>query len=121
MGEVEKALAIKMNSLRDLVRLAASLSSPPHIVIYIWKFKLDDNRVVLGVMAIHRDYYKYYGLPIFYYYIVEGEEAETIWNSNYIIISTSDEGIRFSKTPKPALSIPLIGLAEKPPMIPDLG
>ncbi len=120
MPELEKVLPVKINSLKDLIRLAATISTPPQSMMYVLKFREKDGRVVLGVLGVFRDYYKFYGIPMFYYYISEGEEAERIWESNYIIISTSDENITFSKTPKPGLSLPMIALAEKPSIIPDL-
>ena len=120
MVELEKVIPVKINSLRDLVRLAATISAPHQGMMYMLKFRERDGRVVLGVLGVFRDYYKLYGVPMFYYYICEGEEAERIWESNYIIISTSDENISFSKTPRPGLSLPMIALAEKPAIIPDL-
>lgn len=119
MVEIEKVVPIKMNSLQDLVRLAATISSPQSMM-YILKFKNSNGNVVLGVLGIFRDYYKYYGVPIFYYYVVGGDDAEKVMNSNYIVISISDEKIEFTKHPKPGSSIPMITLAEKPPFLPDL-
>ena len=116
--EIEKAIPIKMNSLNDLVRLASSISTP-QMTTYVLKFTVKD-KLYLGILGVFRDYYKYYGLPVFYYYVVEGEEKEKIMNANYIVISTDREHVEFSKNPKPGLSIPLIGLAEKPLFLPDL-
>lgn len=116
--DIEKVIPIKIGKLNDLVRLATSISTPQSM-LYILKFR-EDNRIVLGILGVFRDYYKYYGLPIFYYYVVEGKEAGRIKEANYIVFSTSDERIEFSKYPKPGLSIPMITLAEKPSFIPEL-
>lgn len=116
--DIEKVIPIKIDKLNDLVRLAASISTPQSMM-YILKFK-EGNKIILGILGVFRDYYKYYGLPIFYYYVFEGEEANKVEEANYIIISTGDERIEFSKHPKPGLSIPMITLAEKPSFIPEL-
>ena len=116
--ELEKVIPIKMASLADLVRLAMSISTP-QTTTYVIKYS-DGDKVVLGILGIFRDYYKYYGIPIFYYYTSSGEEAGKIVDANYIVVSTNGEKFEFSKNPKPGLSIPIIGLSEKPPFIPDL-
>lgn len=116
--EVERVIPIRLNSLNDLVRLAATISSP-QAMMYILKFKYKD-KLVLGVLGVFRDYYKLYGLPMFYYYILDSEEAKKVIDKNYIIISSDKEEIEFSKQPKPGLSIPMITLAEKPLFIPEL-
>jgi hypothetical protein len=116
--ELEKVIPIKLSSLNDLVRLAATISSPPQVTMYIIKF-LHREKLILGILGVFRDYYKLYGLPIFYYYIANKDETNKIINSNYIIISTDHEILDFSKKPKPGLSLPMITLAEKPPFIPD--
>ncbi|MEM0380512.1 MAG: hypothetical protein QXX35_02775 [Desulfurococcaceae archaeon] len=115
--EIERALAIKMNSLEDLVRLATSLSIS-QMTTYILKF-LYNNKLYLGLLGVFRDYYKYYGIPIFYYTVLEGDEKEKAIDAKYIIVSTDKDVVEFSKTPKPGLSIPLITLAQKPLFIPD--
>lgn len=111
---IDKAIAIKMASLSDLVRLAVILSSP-QLPMYIIKFK-HNGKLYLGILGVFRDYYKYYGLPIFYYYEVDDERFS---DANYIVVSSDAEKIEVSKTMKPGLSIPLIHLAEKPVFIPD--
>ncbi|ABN70215.1 hypothetical protein Smar_1119 [Staphylothermus marinus F1] len=116
--DLEKVIPIKLNSLNDLVRLAATISSP-QAMMYILKFKYR-NKLVLGVLGVFRDYYKLYGLPMFYYYTLEKEDAEKVIDKNYIIITSDNEKIEFSKHPKPGLSIPMITLAEKPLFIPEL-
>ncbi len=118
MDNFEKVIPIKLKSINDLVRLAATISSP-QAMIYILKF-IDNNKLIIGVLGVFRDYYKLYGLPMFYYYSIDVNEAKELLNANYIIISTNDEKIEFSKHPKPGLSIPLITLDKKPPFIPDL-
>jgi len=110
-------IMIKLSSLPDLVRLAVALSIP-QMTSYIIKYK-HEGKTYLGILGVFRDFYKLYGLPIFYYYVADGEEAAKIDSANYIIISSDGDKIEFGKTPKPGMSIPLISLAEKPPFIPD--
>ncbi|OYT39588.1 MAG: hypothetical protein B6U89_03890 [Desulfurococcales archaeon ex4484_58] len=109
-----------MNSLEDLIRLASSISTP-QMTTYILKF-IHNDKLYLGILGVFRDYYKYYGLPVFYYYVLDkkSSEAEKIKDSNYVVVSTDGEKIEFTKNPKPGLSIPLITLAEKPAFIPEI-
>ncbi len=116
--DFEKVIPVRMNSLNDLVRLATAISTP-QMTTYILKF-VEDDKLYLGILGVFRDYYKYYGLPVLYYYVLNREEAEEIMNANFVVISTDGEKIEFSKNPKPGLSIPLITLAEKPVFIPDI-
>lgn len=115
--EIEKVLAIKMNSLEDLVRLATSLYVS-QMTTYILKF-LHNNKLYLGLLGVFRDYYKYYGIPIFYYVVLESSEKDKAIDAKYIIVSTDRDLVEFSKVPKPGLSIPLIALAQKPEFISD--
>ncbi|MGB9827634.1 MAG: hypothetical protein ACPLSM_03865 [Thermosphaera sp.] len=114
----EKVLPVKVNSINDLVRLAVSTVTPQALT-YIIRFRLKD-KIVIGILGVFRDYYKYYGLPLFYYYIVNPAEQPMLSEANYVVVSTSEERFEFAKQPKPGVSIPIIGLSEKPPFIPDL-
>ncbi len=117
--EIRKVLTIKVNSLNDLVRLAMTYTGPTSQSIFLLKF-WDRDKLVIGMLGLFRDYYKFYGLPILYYHICSDEEKMRIKDSNYIVISTDGERLEFSRSPKPGMSIPLIHLAEKPPIIPEL-
>ncbi len=117
--DLRKVLTIRVGSLKDLVRLAMTYATPSQ-TIFLLKF-YEGDKLVVGLLGLFRDYYKFYGLPILYYHICSDDEKEKVVNANYIIASTSDgERIEFSKTPKPGMSIPLITFAEKPPIIPSL-
>ncbi|MEZ0394754.1 MAG: hypothetical protein ABWK00_06935 [Desulfurococcaceae archaeon] len=113
----EKLIPIRLRGLADLVRLAASIAAQ-QFAPYMIKFRHRD-KTYLGIVGVLRDYYKYYGLPVFYYCEVDGREASVADESNYIVAYTGEERYEFAKTPKPGISIPLIGLASKPPFIPD--
>ncbi len=115
----QKVVPLKTKTLNDLIRLAAATAGPQGMT-YILKFHDEKGRLVLGVLGVFRDYYKYYGVPMFYYYVVDDSIRENVEDSNYIIVSTGEERIEFSKHPKPGLSIPLIHLASKPAFIPEL-
>ena len=117
--EIRKVLSIRVNSLNDLVRLAMTYAGPTSQSIFLIKF-WDGDKLIIGMLGLFRDYYKFYGLPILYYHICSEEEISRIKDSNYIIISTEGERLEFSKSPKPGMSIPLIHLADKPPIIPKL-
>ncbi|WP_448578601.1 hypothetical protein [Thermosphaera sp.] len=114
----EKVLPVKVNSINDLVRLAVSTVTPQALT-YIVKFRVKE-KIVIGILGVFRDYYKYYGLPLFYYYIVDPTEHPTLSEANYVVVSTGEERFEFTKQPKPGVSIPIIALSEKPSFIPDL-
>jgi hypothetical protein len=113
----DKVLPIKTASFNDLVRLAVSTSIPTQATAYFLKFKHKD-KIVIGILGVFRDYYRQYGLPVFYYYTFDVNNIQVV-EANYVIVSTGEERYEFSKTPKPGLSLPIITLAEKPPIIPD--
>lgn len=112
---MERAVVLRLNSINDLVRLSVVLSSP-QMPMYMLKFKYN-GKLYLGLLGVFRDYYKFYGIPIFYYYSLEPDPK--IDEANYIIVSSDSEKFEFSKTLRPGLSIPLISLAEKPVFVPD--
>lgn len=116
--DLRKVLPIRVVSLRDLVRLAVTYTSSGQS-IFLLKFR-ESNKLVIGMLGLFRDYYKLYGLPVLYYHVCNSDEEEKVRDANYIIVSTNDERIDYSRTPRPGISLPLINLAEKPPIIPEL-
>ncbi len=116
--EIKKVLPIRVGSLKDLIRLAITYTSSGQS-IFLLKFK-ESGKIIVGMLGLFRDYYKLYGLPVLYYHICNSEEEEKIKDANYIVVSTNDEHVEYSKTPRPGISLPLVTLAEKPPIIPDL-
>ena len=115
--DVEKAWVVKVGSLNDLVRVAGSivLSRNP---IYIMRFHYRDL-TVYTMLSVIRDYYKYYGVPMAYYYTVKdgGNEHE----SNYILIKVDEMGeevILTNKIRHGYAVIPVLDLAEPPPFFP---
>lgn len=119
MSEIEpqKVLTLKTATVHDLVRLAVATMSPPQITPFLLKFKYG-GRIIVGLLGVLRDFYKYYGIPVFYYYSFE-EKDVNVAEANYIIVSTMDDKIEFSRHSKPGVSIPLVELAEKPSFIPE--
>ncbi|MEM0000038.1 MAG: hypothetical protein QXH02_00325 [Desulfurococcaceae archaeon] len=113
----EKVILLKTGSFGDLVRLAASTIIPHQVMTYLIKFKHRD-KVIIGLLGVFRDYYKYYGLPIFYYYSFDSNDPVAV-DANYIVIYTGEDRYELSKNPKPGISIPIVTLAEKPAFIPD--
>ena len=107
-----KAVKIRLKSVRDLVRLAASsiaLGQPT----YILRYEVN-GKIVYGVMAVFRDFYKLYGIPLLYY--VEGAD-EVPEDANYALLRSNDveERIEFSKGAKAGyVIIPIINVTEPP-------
>ncbi len=113
----EKVVLLKTASFYDLVRLASATIIPHQVMTYLIKFKYK-GRIVIGILGVFRDYYKQYGLPVFYYYTFDGNDAQAS-EANYVIVYTGEDRFELSKNPKPGVSIPIISLAEKPVFIPD--
>ncbi len=113
---IQKAIKIRVKSFADLARMAASsiaLGQATYIIRYV-----DGGSVVYGIMAVFRDYYKLYGIPLFYYYV--DTEGKIPKDRNYVLIKTdvSGEMIEFSKGTKAGyIVIPIINLHEPPDFI----
>ncbi len=113
--KVLKCISFKLKSLGDLARFASAMATLGHGT-YIIHFE-KSGRHYYGIYAIFRDYYKLYGLPLFYY-IERNEEIK----GKYILVHTDERGERVeaSNGTKPGwISIPIIDL-EKPPEIVDV-
>jgi len=110
---MEKVVGVKLKSFNDLVRLAASsiaMGQPT----FILRFKRS-NYYVYGILAVFRDFYKMYGVPILYFY--NDISGRLPINQNYVLIR-SDEGgehIEFSKGSKTGyVTIPIVNLESAP-------
>jgi len=112
MKELETCIAIRLKTLNDLARFAYSMTTLGHGT-YIVHFEIDGKHYY-GVYAVFRDYYKYYGLPMFYYIVLE-EELE----GSYLLVHADEKGekVEVSKGTRPGwIGIPIVNL-EKPPVI----
>jgi hypothetical protein len=115
--EIEKALVVKVESLNDLVRVAGSivLSRNP---MYIMRFR-HGNKTIYLMLSVIRDYYKYYGVPMAYYYIVENGGDEH--RAKYVLLKVDEMGeeiILTNKIRHGYAVIPVLDLAEPPPFFP---
>ncbi len=106
---------IEVEGLESLVRFAASMSSIGY-PIYIISFKDKDGSYIYGLLAVLKDYYKMYGIPLFYYYRSRNE-----LKGKYILISLMEkERIEIGDGTKPGwIHIPIIKL-KRPPEFVDL-
>ncbi len=108
----ERVVKIRLKSIRDLVRLAASSIALGQLT-YILRYKVK-GKVVYGVMAVFRDFYRLYGVPLFYY--VEGAE-EVPADANYALLKSDgvEERIEFSRGAKAGyVVIPIINVTKPP-------
>ncbi len=111
---IEKVVGVKVSSINDIARFAMSLVSLGQAP-YIIRFK-KEKRVVYGLLAVFRDYYKYYGLPLLYYYVVENSPEHD--GKNYILIRSDEAGekVELSEGTKPGwIAIPVLDIE----VIPD--
>lgn len=116
MEEIEPMIPVKLNSLNDLARLASSTTALGHVT-YIVHFP-SNNKHYYGVFIVFRDYYKLYGLPMFYYIETERELA-----GNYILFRSDDAGetIEVAKGTKPGwIALPIINVSPDAPLLKQL-
>lgn len=113
----EKLIPVKVSSIHDLARIAASiitLGQPAYLV----RFQGKDGKKIYGIIAVLRDYYKLYGLPMLYYYI----DSDNLGDGNYLLVKVDDQGehVELSKSTRPGwVAIPIIDLKEKPAFFPE--
>ena len=117
--ELAPVVPIKLASIRDLVRMASSaaMSMQP---TYIIRFRSRSGKTVLGFLAVFRDYYNYYGIPMFYYAYDECGEFE---DASYVLVKLDESGERIepSKSSRPGyVTIPIINIEKLPPFLANL-
>lgn len=111
--EVLPPIPLQVESLDDLARFMASAAG---IGQPVYALCFDHNGLCyVGVIAIYRDYYKWYGIPVFYYY-----ESKTSICGKYFLVRSEEGGeiIRVSNGIQPGwIAIPIIRLKSKPPFL----
>ncbi|RLE59745.1 MAG: cren protein [Thermoprotei archaeon] len=113
--EIKPMVKIKLESLNDLARFASSTTSMGHIT-YVVHY-IENNKHYYGVFIVYRDYYRLYGIPMFYYI-----EREKPLEGTYILFKTDEAGehIEISKGTKPGwVAIPIVNITEKPKILFD--
>ncbi len=113
----EKLIPVKVASINDLARIAATIASLGQPA-YLLRFR-ENERKIYCIIAVLRDYYKLYGLPMLYYFIDEGSLPE----GNYMLVKVDDQGehMEISQGTRPGwIAIPIIDLAERPYFFPTL-
>ena len=116
-GGREKLVPVRVSSIKDLARIAASIVSLGQVA-YIVRFR-DGGKTVYGLIAVLRDYYNLYGLPMLYYYV---DRDGSLGDGNYLLVKVDDQGehVEVSKATRPGwVPIPVIDLAEKPEFFPE--
>jgi len=119
--EIAPAVAVRLSSISDLVRMASSAAMAMQPT-YIIRFRSPSGRTVLGFLAVFRDYYNYYGIPMFYYVY---DDNDTFRDANYILVKVDENGERIepSKTTRPGyIAIPIINVSSLPQFLvpPDI-
>jgi len=111
-SQLEPPRTLKVASLRDLARFAASLASMGSSV-YVIHFA-HGGKHIYGFLTVYRDYYKYYGVPIFYYF-----ESDEELQGSYILVKLNErERVEIGDSARPGwIHIPIVTLGEKPDFI----
>lgn len=105
-----QAIAIRVQSLSDLARMAGNSARLIPTPIYVFE---EDGRSYYFIQTVYKDFYKLYGVPIIYYYVEEGSPPA----EGYLAIKADERGERVEPSPgaRPGwLLIPLVKLAERP-------
>ncbi len=109
----ERVVCVKLESLADLARLASSMVTMTSSV-YIVHFA-HGGKHYYGVFATFRDFYKYYGVPIFYF--VEQDEP---LKGKYLAVKVDETGERvevLNGVRTGWICLPIVSLVSKPAII----
>jgi len=107
----EQMLPVRLTAISDLARLASSTSALGHVT-YIVHFERGGKHYY-GVFVVFRDYYKLYGLPMFYYVELDKELP-----GNYLLFRSDEAGevVEISRGTKPGwIALPIVNLAPENP------
>ncbi|AEM38593.1 cren protein [Pyrolobus fumarii 1A] len=118
IGLREKLVPVRVSSLNDLARMAASIVTLGQTA-YLIRFE-SGGKLVYGLVALLRDYYDLYGLPILYYCTREASDDER--KKHYLLVKVDEQGehVMLSETAKPGwVTVPIIDIVEKPSFFPD--
>ncbi|UXD21108.1 hypothetical protein IPA_00215 [Ignicoccus pacificus DSM 13166] len=106
--ELKRAKLIKVKDVESLARLVAT-----YLVLgkgaYILRFEAKGKHFC-GVLSVLKDYYKYYGIPLFYYTTCEDK-------GKYLILKKGEKGEELSYSDhviSNAVCVPIIDLQEVP-------
>lgn len=114
----KKLIPVRVKGLSDLARIAANiiaLGQPAYVI----RFKSSKKGVVYGLIAILRDYYNLYGLPMLYYFVDEEGKQD---DNHYLLVKVDDSGehIELSRSTRPGwVPVPIIDLEGKPEFMPE--
>ncbi|MEM0340198.1 MAG: hypothetical protein QXN05_01465 [Acidilobaceae archaeon] len=114
-----KAIAVRVSSLSDLVRFASS-TVPAMVVMPIYRFK-ENKKVYYFLQTVYKDFFKYYGIPIIYYYSTTDDGLDSD-KAKFILFKADEEGEKIeisNKTKAGCISIPLVNLDKRPPFLPE--
>lgn len=111
---LESPIWIRLKRTEDLCRLAASIMSLGQ-PIYLVRMRKEEE-AVLGVLAVYRDYFRYYGIPIFYYTQCSGPCLD----KRYVSFKLDEIGERIEFTDKSVpgtVMIPIVEFESMPEML----
>ncbi|MGB9708700.1 cren protein [Infirmifilum uzonense] len=111
--DIETMIPVKLSTLNDLARLAGSTSALGHVT-YIVHFTAASKHYY-GIFIVFRDYYKLYGLPMFYYIEFDKELP-----GNYVLFKSDEAGetVEVSKGTRPGfMALPIINIQPDTPLL----
>ena len=115
LEEQEELVFARVESVADIARVAAAsigMGQP----VYLIRYKKGNNSAIIGMLAVLRDYYTLYGIPMFYYYECKREEKECS-TSNYLAFKLDEDGEKVELTNKNMpghIMIPILNLTSPP-------
>lgn len=107
---IKPVVKIKLRDLADLARFASTTASVGHTTYVI--HYVEESQHIYGLFIVYRDYYRLYGVPMFYYITTEKP-----LEGNYILFRADDAGehVEVREGSKPGwIAIPIVNLDEKP-------
>lgn len=109
-GSIRPVIKVELEKIEDLARFASTTASVGHTT-YIVHYE-ENGRHIYGLFIVYRDYYRLYGVPMFYYISLDKE-----LEGDYVLFKADDAGerVEVSRGTKPGwLAIPIVNLREKP-------
>ncbi len=118
-SSVGPAQAIRVETLADLVRLASALAGRM-VIMPVYRVKGEAGSLWF-LQMMYKDYYRCYGLPIIYYYFMEGDSRGPE-EARYVLVRGDETGEKLevsSRTRAGWIIVPVINLAEAPGYLPE--
>ncbi|MFP3081043.1 MAG: hypothetical protein RXR09_05955 [Acidilobus sp.] len=105
-----------MSSLPDIARLASSMVSYS-IVMPIYRY-VENGYTYYFIQTTYRDYYKFYGIPIIYFFRSRFNDEELKYKYVLLKVDETGERVELSDRSRPGwAAMPIVNLKGRPSFI----